>query len=158
MSSKDDFFQKVDENANAHKASEEALKNDMLAFQKDTGSLIQQIEGWFDNSPIRAVTSTTQLVDNGSRVEVPTLMLHNRDKTLTITPEGLYYFGVTGSLQVTIDNPGSAPRTSNFSLHWKDAISKLDGWVIVYGGAGNTAPKRIEFNQDNFFNMISSFA
>jgi hypothetical protein len=158
MSEKDAFFQKVEANNNAQKEGEEAFKRDVLAFQEDTKNLIQEIKGWFAGSPVTASVSTTQVVENTDRFEVPNLTLKNGSKTLTINPEGFYYFGVTGSLEVSIHNSSRAPGTSKFSIHWKDSVSKISGWVIVCGGVGNNPVQRIEFNQDNFFKMISAFA
>ena len=129
----------------------------MIAFQEDTQALISDIKSWFEGSPIQAATSTMQVTEDRDRFEVVTLKLHNGGKTLTINPEGFYYFGVTGCLSVSIYNPSRAPSTSKFSIHWKDTVSKISGWVIVSGGNG-TPVQRIEFNQENFFKMISSFA
>jgi hypothetical protein len=158
MSAKDAFFQKLETNANAQKEGEEAFKRDVLAFQEDTNVLIQEIMGWFAGSPITTSASTTQVTEGTDRFEVSNLTLKNGNKTLKITPEGLYYFGVIGSLEVAIHNPGRAPGTSKFNLHWKDGISKLSGWVIVSGGIGNAPAQRTEFNQENFFKMITAFA
>ncbi|MBF7997492.1 hypothetical protein [Rahnella laticis] len=158
MSAKDVFFQKLETNTNAHKESEEAFKRDVLAFQEDTKTLILEIKGWFDGSPVTARVSTTHMTENTDRFEVSNLTLKNGGKTLKIIPEGLYYWGVKGGLEVTIHNPNRAPSTSKFNLHWKDGISKLPGWVIVSGGVGNAPAQRIEFNQENFFKMITVFA
>ncbi|EGT4490431.1 hypothetical protein DOX53_22390 [Cronobacter malonaticus] len=160
MSAKDSFFQKVEDNASKQKADEEAFKQDILAFQQDTKALLTDIKSWFDGSPIKTKTSTMQMPVDGSTslFEVATLTLHNGDKTLSITPEGFYYYGVTGSLTVTIDNPNHAPREFRFSLHWADSLSQIDGWVIAHSGSVNTQVQRIKFDQENFFNMISSFA
>ncbi|CZW47161.1 MULTISPECIES: hypothetical protein [Enterobacteriaceae] len=157
MSAKDSFFKQVEENTNNQKASEEAFKKEVIAFQEDTQALISDIKSWFEGSPIQAATSTMQVTEDRDRFEVVTLKLHNGGKTLTINPEGFYYFGVTGCLSVSIYNPSRAPSTSKFSIHWKDTVSKISGWVIVSGGNG-TPVQRIEFNQENFFKMISSFA
>ncbi|CAM6626318.1 TPA: hypothetical protein R4C64_001755 [Salmonella enterica subsp. enterica serovar Saintpaul] len=158
MSAKDAFFQKLETNANAQKEGEEAFKRDVLAFQEDTKALIQEIIGWFAGSPVTASGNTTQVTEDTDRFEVSNLTLKNGGKTLKITPEGLYYFGVKGSLEVSIHNPNRAPGTSKFNLHWKDGISKLSGWVIVSAGVGNAPAHRIEFNQENFFKMITAFA
>ncbi|MGJ0639373.1 hypothetical protein [Xenorhabdus bovienii] len=158
MSAKDAFFQKLETNTNVQKDGEEAFKRDVLAFQEDTKALILEIKGWFDGSPVTASVSTTHMTENTDRFEVSNLTLKNGGKTLKIIPEGLYYWGVTGGLEVTIHNPGRAPGTSKFNLHWKDGISKLPGWVIVSGGVGNAPAQRIEFNQENFFKMITAFA
>ncbi|MFN3071356.1 hypothetical protein ACKWMY_25045 [Serratia sp. J2] len=155
MSAKDAFFQKLETNGNAQKEGEEAFTHDVLAFQEDTKALIQEIMGWFDGSPVTASASSTQVTENTDRFEVSNLTLKNGDKTLKIIPEGLYYVGVKGNLEVTIHR---APGTSKFSLHWKDGISKLPGWVIVSGGVGNAPVQRTEFNQENFFKMITAFA
>ena len=157
MSAKDSFFKQVEENTNNQKASEEAFKKEVIAFQEDTQALISDIKSWFEGSPIQAATSTMQVTEDKYHFEVATLTLHNGGKTLTINPEGFYYFGVTGCLSVSIYNPSRAPSTSKFSIHWKDTVSKISGWVIVSGGNG-TPVQRIEFNQENFFKMISSFA
>ena len=157
MSAKDSFFKKVEDNSNNQKASEEAFKKEVIAFQQDTQALISEIKSWFEGSAIQAATSTMQVTEGSDRFEVATLKLQNSGKTLTINPDGFLYVGVTGCLNVSISNPSRAPSTSKFSLHWKDTVSKISGWVIVSGGNG--APvQRIEFNQENFFTMISSFA
>ena len=158
MSAKDAFFQKLETNNNVQNEGEKAFKRDVLAFQEDTKSLILEIKGWFDGSPVAASVSTTHMTENTDRFEVSNLTLKNGDKTLQIIPEGLYYWGVKGSLEVTIHNPGRAPSTSKFNLHWKDEISKLPGWVIVSAGVGNAAVQRFELNQENFFKMITAFA
>lgn len=158
MSAKDAFFQKLETNADAQKKSEENLKRDVLAFQTDTNVLIQMIMGWFDGSPVTTSVSTTQMTECNDRFEVSNLTLKNGDKTLKITPEGLYYVGIKGSLEVAIHNPGRAPSTSKFNIHWKDGISQLPGWVIVSGGIGHAPAQRTEFNQENFFKMITAFA
>ncbi|MWC82428.1 hypothetical protein, partial [Escherichia coli] len=130
MSAKDSFFKQVEENTNNQKASEEAFKKEVIAFQEDTQALISDIKSWFEGSPIQAATSTMQVTEDRDRFEVVTLKLHNGGKTLTINPEGFYYFGVTGCLSVSIYNPSRAPSTSKFSIHWKDTVSKISGWVI----------------------------
>ena len=158
MSAKDAFFQKLETNANAQKEGEEGFKRDVLAFQEDTKALILEIKGWFDGSSVTSNVSTTHLTESTDRFEVSNLTLKNGEKTLKIIPEGLYYWGVTGGLEVTIHNPSRAPSSSKFNLHWKDGISKLSGWVIVSGGVANSAAQRIEFNQENFFKMITAFA
>ncbi|WMY75937.1 hypothetical protein RHD99_08375 [Buttiauxella selenatireducens] len=158
MSEKDAFFQKLETNANALKEGEEAFKRDVFAFQEDTKALIQEIMEWFDGSPVTASASTTLVTENTDRFEVSNLTLKNGGKTLKIIPEGLFYVGVKGCLEVTIHNPGRAPGTSKFNIHWKDGISKIPGWVIVSGGVGNTPAQRTVFNQENFFKMISAFA
>ena len=158
MSAKDAFFQKVESNANAQKEGEEAYKREVQAFKEDTKKLILEIKAWFDGSPVTSSISTTQVTENTDRFETSNITLKNGSKTLTIYPEGFAYFGVTGSLTVSIQNPSRAPGTSKFAIHWKDSISKIPGWVIVYGGGGNNPVQRIEFNQENFFKMIESFA
>jgi hypothetical protein len=127
----------VERNANARKESEEAFKRDVLAFQEETKALLMEIKDWFDGSPVTSSVGT-QVTENTTRFEVSNLTLKNGDKTLTIVPEGLYYFGVKGGLEVTINNPNSSPSTSKFKLHWKDSVSKLPGWVIVSGSLGRT--------------------
>ncbi|MBT9428602.1 hypothetical protein [Candidatus Symbiopectobacterium endolongispinus] len=158
MSAKDAFFQKLETNANAQKEGEKAFKRDVLAFQEDTKALILEIKGWFEGTPVTASASTTLVTENTDRFEVSNITFKNGDKTLKIIPEGLYYFGMKGGLEVTIYNPSRAPSTYKFNLHWKDGISKLPGWVIVSGGVGNAPAQRIEFNQENFFKMITTFA
>ncbi|MCM6073518.1 hypothetical protein M4D12_26450, partial [Klebsiella pneumoniae] len=61
MSAKDSFFKQVEENTNNQRASEEALKKEVFAFQKDTQALISDIKSWFEGSPIQAATSTMQV-------------------------------------------------------------------------------------------------
>ena len=158
MSAKDAFFDKVERNANARKESEEAFKRDVLAFQEETKALLMEIKDWFDGSPVTSSVGTTQVTENTTRFEVSNLTLKNGDKTLTIVPEGLYYFGVKGGLEVTINNPNSSPSTSKFKLHWKDSVSQLPGWVIVSGSLGRTPAERTSFNQENFFKTIIAFA
>lgn len=158
MSAKDSFFQKIEDNASKKKAADDAFKQEVSAFQRETYVLLTEIKGWFDGTPVQATTSTTQITESNQSIEVTTLTLHNGDKTLSIIPDGFYFYGVTGSLAVAIENPNSSPRTYNFSIHWKDTISEITGWVIVYGKSTNSPAKRIEFNEENFFNMISSFA
>lgn len=157
MSAKDSFFKQVEENTKNQRASEEAFKTEVVAFQKDTQALISDIKSWFEGSPIQAATSTMQVTEDKYHFEVATLTLHNGGKTLTITPEGFYAWGVTGYLKVSIYNPDQATSSSSFSIHWKDSFSKIPGWVIVSGGNGKQV-QRIEFDQESFFNMISSFA
>ncbi|NHB90390.1 hypothetical protein ACSLVK_07605 [Photorhabdus tasmaniensis] len=111
----------------------------------------------FDGSPVIASVSATYITKNTDRFEVSDLTLKNGGNILKIIPEGLYYLGVKGCLEVTIHNPSSASSTSKFNLHWKDRISKLPGWVIVLSGVGNAPAQRIEFNQENFFKMIMEF-
>lgn len=158
MSAKDEFFQKLQTNTNAQKEGEESFKRDVSSFQEDTKKLLQEIMGWFKGSPVTASTSTTQMTEHTERFEVPNITLTHGDKTLKIIPEGLYYYGVKGSLEVTIHNPNRAPGTSKFNIHWNDKISNLLGWVIVSGGVANAPVQRIEFNQENFFKMITAFA
>ncbi|EHH6314806.1 TPA: hypothetical protein MYR65_005295, partial [Citrobacter freundii] len=88
MSAKDSFFKQVEENTNNQKASEEAFKKEVIAFQEDTQALISDIKSWFEGSPIQAATSTMQVTEDRDRFEVVTLKLHNGGKTLTINPEG----------------------------------------------------------------------
>ncbi len=155
MSAKDAFFQKLDENNKAKQDANEAFKNEVIAFQNDTASLITEIKGWFENTPIDATSSHMRLTEGKDQFEVATLTLRNGEKTLTIEPEGFYYFGVTGSLKVTLSVVGSIPRQSDFQLHWKDAQGNKDGWTIV---AGAPLVTRTAFNQDSFFALIHTFA
>jgi len=157
MSAKDSFFKQVEDNSNNQKASEEAFKKEVIEFQQDTLAIISEIKSWFEGSSVQAATSTMQVTEGSDRFEVTALKLQHSGKTLTINPDGFAYFGVTGCLNVSISNPNRAPSTTKFSLHWKDMVSKISGWVIVSGGNGAPA-QRIEFNQENFFKMISSFA
>ncbi|UPQ69486.1 hypothetical protein ACQU6D_27345 (plasmid) [Klebsiella variicola] len=158
MSAKDEFFRTVESNAKTQKEAEEDFKREVLAFQEDTKKLILEIKEWFAGSPVTASVGTMQVIENTDRFEVSNLTLKNGSKTLTINPEGFAYFGVTGCLKVSIHNPNRAPATSKFSLHWKDGISKISGWVIVYGEGGNTPAQRVQFNQESFFTMIKEFA
>lgn len=155
MSEKDSFFKTVNANINAEKAGIEAFKKDVFEFQKGTTWLLDEIQSWFDGSPITSQKSTARVTEGSDSFEVSTLILKNSGKTLTITPECLYFWGGRGSLEVSIHNLNRSPNTSKFTLHQHDKASNIDGWVIV--SAGNPA-QRIEFNQENFFSMIQSFA
>ncbi|MGY3857922.1 hypothetical protein [Aeromonas intestinalis] len=155
MSAKDAFFKQVEDNVDAQKAGEMAIQRDLMDFQRETEILLQTIRTWFEGSPVKSKISLNPHMMEGKRAEFESLTLENGNKHLTITPEGLYYFGITGVLDVTIDNPNRAPRQTKFSIHWKDAISKISGWVIV----DNVVPaSRVEFNQENFFSRITAFA
>ena len=158
MSAKDAFFQKVEENIDAQKSSQDALKTEIVAFQEGTSALIQEIKTWFDGSPIEAAIGGATLEAEGVRFTASTLRLQNAEKILTIVPEGLHYFGVTGVLKVTLDIPSRTPRRTEFSIHWKDSVSKLSGWVMVDKPVVNAPVQRGEFNQESFFRRISSFA
>lgn len=158
MSAKDDFFKKVEDNAKSKQASDDAFKKDIFEFQKDTEKLFNEIKGWFDGSSVKSQFPSARFVEDGVSIETKAMTLSNDNKTLKIVPEGLYYYGVKGCLQVSIHNPNRAPSTKKFALHWKDGISDYDGWVIVSENYGNNPPDRIEFNQENFFRMIEAFA
>ncbi|WP_139429154.1 hypothetical protein [Aeromonas veronii] len=158
MSTKDAFFQKLEVNSNAKKEQEDALKMTIQAFQQDTAVLIKTIQEWFASSPVKATVSSVSLFEESTRFEVTSLKLVNGSKSLTIVPTGLYYFGVAGALDVTIQNPERSPATTKFSIHWKDSVSKLSGWVLVTGGGGQLPVQRVEFNQENFFTSIMHFA
>ena len=158
MSAKDAFFKSVQGNIDAEKSYKEALEREAKSFQEETRKLLNLIKMWFEGSPITAVGSSTQIVEDNLRFEASSLTLQNGNKSLRIVPEGLSYFGVTGVLKVTITNPSRAPMLSEFSIHWKDSRYSGDGWVIVKSVGSNTTIQHIEFNQDNFFSEISSFA
>ncbi|MDE9545188.1 hypothetical protein [Xenorhabdus bovienii] len=158
MSAKNAFFKKVEDNAKSQQASDEAFKKDIFEFQRDTENLFQEIKSWFDGSPVKSEFTTMHLTEDGVVIEMQSMTLLNANKTLKITPEGFCYLGVKGSLQVFIYNPNRAPSSTKFSLHWKDSIRKLDGWTITHGVYDNNPVERIEFNQENFFKMIESFA
>ncbi|RUQ14777.1 hypothetical protein [Aeromonas dhakensis] len=155
MSAKDAFFKQVEHNADAKKAGEIALQRDIMDFQREIEVLFQAIRTWFEGSPVKSKISLVPLTIEGKRAEFESLTLANGSKTLTVIPEGLYYFGVTGSLVVTIDNPDRAPRKSNFNIYWKDSISNMSGWTIVDDARPDN---RVEFNEENFFSKISTFA
>lgn len=155
MSAKDAFFQKLDENNKAKREADEAFKNEVLAFQNDTASLIAEIKGWFNHTSIDATSSQMRISEGTEQFEVPTLILRNGDKILTIEPEGFYYFGATGNLNVTIKSVSSQSRQPAFQLHWKDSQGNQEGWTIV---AGAPLVTRTKFTQDNFFSLIQSFA
>ncbi len=158
MAAKDVFSQKFVVNTKMQMEVEEGFKRDVLAFQEDTKILFQEIMGWFIGSSVTASISTIQVVEDTVRFEVSNLTLKNGEKTLKLTPEGLYYFWAKGSLEVSIHNPNQEPDIPKFNLRWKDEISKLPGWVIISGGVAKIPVQRTEFNQENFFKMISAFA
>ncbi|WP_369308619.1 hypothetical protein [Providencia rettgeri] len=138
-------------------ASEDAFKKDVFEFQRDTELLLHEIKSWFDGSSIIVKLKSTRIYTDGVGIEVSSLHLSNIKKTLEIIPEGLYYFGIKGCLNVSIFNPDSSLKSSKFSLHWKDGVSKFNGWTIAYEVDKNST-QRIEFNQENFFGMIGLFA
>ncbi len=98
------------------------------------------------------------IYEDGVCIDVSSLILSNGSKTLKIRPEGLYYVGIKGCLDVSIYNPSRSPSSTAFTLNWKDNISKINGWTISYQGYHNSPVQRFEFNQENFFKMIDSFA
>lgn len=158
MSTKDAFFQKLQSSSDAQKEQAEALKKAINGFQVDTAKLQMTIKDWFASSPVKTSFSAVTLSEDSERFEMGTLRLENGDKTLTITPVGLFYFGVTGALEVKIRNPSHSPMETKFSLHWKDSISKLSGWVIVNGDGSQKPPQRVAFDQEAFFAHIMDFA
>ncbi len=131
---------------------------EVSAFQEETNALIKEIKSWFDGSPITAAIGGVSLLARDTRFSVQALRLQNGDKVLSIEAEGFEYFGVTGVLKVTLDDPSRAPRRSEFSIHWKDSLSNLSGWVIASKPFANIPAQHVEFNQENFFNKISAFA
>ncbi|WP_164880731.1 hypothetical protein, partial [Citrobacter freundii] len=93
MSEKDSFFKTVNANINAEKAGIEAFKKDVFEFQKGTTWLLNEIQSWFDGSPITSQKSTARVTEGSDSFEVSTLILKNSGKTLTIAPECLYFWG-----------------------------------------------------------------
>ncbi|MFM5733224.1 hypothetical protein [Aeromonas hydrophila] len=158
MSVKDAFFKKVEENIQAKKSSQEAFQVELDAFQEDTNALILEIKSWFDGSPITSAIGVVSLSAGDIRFSVPGLRLQNGKKTLIIEAEGFDYFGVTGVIKVILDDPDRAPRRSEFSIHWKNSLSQISGWVIATKPVANLPAQFMEFNQENFFTKISSFA
>lgn len=158
MSSKDRFFKKMEDNTKAQQASDAVLKQDIFEFEKAVFELLQNIQSWFDDSPVVSQLTPTAIYEDGVCIDVSSLILSNGSKILKIKPEGLYYVGITGCLDVSIYNPSRSPSSTAFTLNWKDNISKINGWTISYQGYHNSPVQRFEFNQENFFKMIDSFA
>lgn len=158
MSTKDAFFQKLQSSSNAQKEQAEALKKAIDGFQVDTAKLLMMIKDWFASTSVKTSIQTVSLFEENQRFEMGSLRLENGDKSLTITPVGLYYGGVTGVLEVKIRNPSRAPMETKFNIHWQDSISGLSGWVIVKGIASQKSPQRVAFDQEAFFAHIMDFA
>ncbi|ROP50039.1 hypothetical protein EDF81_4264 [Enterobacter sp. BIGb0383] len=167
MNSREIFFQKVGENNEATKNFKESFNRELDEFQKKTLELLTQIQSWFEGSAITAKTDRKAINDTiePSKVNyVVSLFLRNGEKTLSIDPEGLRFAGgITGSLTVKIINMSRAPNTQTFNLHMRDRAlraqgvpEQYEGWVIV---TSNHAGRVVEeFNEENFFAKIESFA
>ncbi|MBA0170425.1 hypothetical protein [Pectobacterium versatile] len=167
MSSRDSFFQKVQQNNEATNNFKESFYRDLEEFQRKTQELLETIYSWFQGTSITATPSKKSIDDSiepGRINTVSALLLKNGEKTLSIDPEGLHFAGgITGSLTVKIVNMSRAPNTQIFNLHMRDSSSRdqgipegFEGWVIVSGNHVNKVV--VEFNEENFFAKIESFA
>lgn len=154
MSARDSFFKTVETNAQAEQARKDAFKKDVFDFQKALQNLHEQIQSWFAGSTITSSITNCRLNEGNDFFDVPVLTLKNGGKTLTVNPEGLYYFGVKGSVAVSIHSLSRSPNTSKFDVHWQDHRDETEGWKIVLGN-----PVQLySFNEENFFKMIQDFA
>ena len=167
MSSRNDFFDKVNKQNEAEKEARNAFNNELKEFQVKTQQLINDIQSWFEGSSITSTISQREIsesIDPTVVNRVQSLTLKNGEKTLTIEPEGLRFFGgISGALRVKIINMSRAPNSQTFSLHMYDRAPRAkgvtdsyEGWVIVT--SCNEGRVVEAFNEENFFAQIESFA
>lgn len=157
LTPKEKFFRQVADNADIEKASEAAFQKEVEEFKAETLALVGKVIGWFKDSPIQIAIIPIKLAEKNHSFEVPSLLSNHGSKTMSITPSCLYSVGVTGVIEVLIEDSGKTLK--KFSIHWKDnATSSRSCWTIVEDTGVGGSVHRTQFCEYTFFDRILSFA
>lgn len=165
MSAKDAFFKAVKNNNEMAQSNELRVKEDINEYQRKTFQLSVQIQDWLDGSNVNFQAYESQFYDESvefsanstlAQYKMTNIRIDNNGKQLTLSPEGLYYFGGSkGKLVLTIDNPSRSPRQTKFSL-WMQKESNTNGWSISEDKTNSSDCK--ELTEEVFFQTISQIA
>lgn len=155
MSAKDDFI-KANENSEAlrnNRVKQQAT--DIQEYVNRTSQLFTKIESWLEGTTVRAQRENIRINDTttNSVINIEKLTLINGSKKATFTPDGLYYIGSQGCIELVF--PDS--RNSAINLFMSDNYTKKeeDEWVVV---KTKRTPKSLAgevLTEDLFFGIIT---
>ncbi|WP_237931598.1 hypothetical protein [Buttiauxella sp. S19-1] len=136
MSTRERFFNKVQQKHNTTVPGDGAVDADIQAFCQRMNALAQQVQQWFDGSGIEVIIGTKTLQDlstvgrslnNGaSRYDITTIRVQNDTRSVSILPEQLYQLEQKGCLTMTVEVPDLEPTRQHFYL----SMAPEAGWVI----------------------------
>ncbi|WP_033569910.1 hypothetical protein [Dickeya undicola] len=169
MSSKEDFFRKVQENKDTQHESFKKTRSDIMSFQADLHALIKQIEMWIDGSGLQVITTENTFNDNTvsilpwgkdlQKYKATSCKLKNQNRTAVIVPVGVYGDHYKASISITIDNPNRAPREEKFILTLEDrnTWSIRRESLMRYSPSHKDEPSQL-LDENIFFMAISGLA
>lgn len=162
-SSKDLFIKKAQESQAAEKAEQENIGTAINQYRQGVFSLGESIKTWLSGAPVtvsvdqRIINDSSVSSLNSGRYEINFITITNGNKKVTISPDGLFFFGAQGAVSVQVYNPGRAPSTQKYLLFMRHhSLKEAKGWVLVKGE--NHYGDSKELDEDSFFEMISSIA
>lgn len=157
MSAKNTFFRKTEENEGKKKASVNNLRADIIFYQQETQRLLDSVERWFSNVPVKynkGVYSLTEPCAPDVIYHMPAMTFLNNTKHLNIIPLGMYCFGgIKGRLLVSLFVNGNEKKL--FECRLNDSRANFDGWAII---DVSNKKKISPFNMNTFFEYIWEFA
>ncbi|UAN41041.1 hypothetical protein KGP24_00640 [Enterobacter sp. JBIWA008] len=151
MSVKSQFLEKLQAQQPAPVSSVSKTQADIAEFRLRMAQLQEQMDAWLVGTGLNVETLNTPVTDllvEGGRFDIATLVLRIDDRSVKFVPAFLYGQGVTGCVEATFHNGGLVTSLGRLFMR----SGTVNNWTFVPPDAlSRSGPG---FDESTFFGLI----
>ena len=151
MSVKSQFLKKLQARQPVPVSFTSKTQADIAAFRQRMAQLQEQMDAWLTGTGLNAepfTASVTDLLVEGGAFDIPGIVLHYDDRSVTFTPVFLYGQGVTGCVEAAFHTKGSMSALGRLFMR----SGTVSDWTYTPVGALSRSGQR--FDESTFFGLI----
>ncbi|HCM7226116.1 TPA: hypothetical protein N3282_001457 [Klebsiella aerogenes] len=151
MSLKSQFLEKLQARQPAPVSSVSKTQADIAEFRLRMTQLQEQMDAWLEGGGLNVETLNTPVTDllvEGGRFDIATLVLRIDDRSVKFVPAFLYGQGVTGCVEATFHNGGFVTPLGRLFMR----SGTVNHWTFTPPGA--LSPSGQSFDESTFFGLI----
>ena len=151
MSVKSQFLKKLRARQPVPVSFTSKTQADIAAFRQRMAQLQEQMDAWLAGTGLNMelfTASVTDLLVEGGAFDIPGIVLHYDDRSVTFTPVFLYGQGVTGCVEVTLYAEGSVTSVGRLFMR----AGHFSDWSFTPPGALSRPGQ--SFDESTFFSLI----
>lgn len=151
MSVKSQFLDKLQARQSAPVSSVSKTQADIAEFRLRMAQLQEQMDAWLVGTGLNVETLNTPVTDllvEGGRFDIATLVLRIDDRSVKFVPAFLYGQGVTGCVEATFHYGGFVTPLGRLFMR----SGTVNNWTFTPPGA--LSPSGQGFDESTFFGLI----